>query len=507
MTFFLRSSRNYFRPRRLWEAVPPAFVVLGIGLLWGLVAGAPRNASAQNPLDSLRTAVTLFGAAGSGEALPFWLRANQYGTIDPTSANAGLLLSVHRSFSEKSGLDYAFGAEVLGRASHHATATFHELYGRLRYWRLQLTAGRREQMIGRVDTSLSLGSVTWSKNASPLPKISLSSDGYVPVPGTGNRLALKGYLAHGWFEHDRFVRDALLHEKYLYFRVLPPDFPVTAHAGITHHAVWGGTSPRSGPQVVSLWQWAEVAFGLGVLSRSERETVRPRRQANHIASYDFSVDVDLGGAEALVYRQFYHEDIASFRFRNVWDGLWGVRLQRDDSSSLVNSVLWEHLRMTRHNAMFSRGQERGADSYYNHSRYVGGWTYQGRTLGIPLLTPTSRTPGLPDDLPGIGNNIVVAHHVGVEGHLGAGLSYRALGTYSRNYGAKSLCQTPACYDRTRDARTDRRDQWSFRLAVRGPLSERYNLWFRTAAALDTGEFYDDRVGLSFDLTWRGLLGR
>ncbi|PSQ51553.1 MAG: hypothetical protein BRD28_05475 [Bacteroidetes bacterium QH_10_64_37] len=497
-----RSSENCSCIRRRWEAVRPALVVLGVGLLWGLAAGAPQNASAQDPLDSLRTAVTLFGVAGSGEALPFWLRANQYGTIDPTSANAGLLLSAHRPFSEKSGLDYAFGAEVLGRASHHATVTFHELYGRLRYWRLQLTAGRREQMIGRVDTSLSLGSVTWSKNASPPPKINLSSDGYVPVPGTGKGLALKGYLAHGWLEHDRVVRDALLHEKYLYVRILPPDVPITAHAGITHHAVWGGTSP---PQVVSLRRWADVAFGLGVLSRSERDSVRPQREANHIATYDFSVDVDLGGAEALVYRQFYHEDIASFRFRNVWDGLWGVGLQWDDSA-LVSSVLWEHLRMTRHNAMFSAGQERGADSYYNHFRYRGGWTYQGRTLGIPLLTPASRTPGLSDDLPSIGNNIVVAHHFGVEGHLGAGLSYRALGTYSRNYGAKSVCGSPACTTRT-NRRRDRRDQWSFRIGVSGSLSERYNLWFRTAAALDTGEFYDDRVGLSFDLTWRSPGGR
>ena len=493
------------RLRTLCEVGRPVLVLLGIGLLWGLVASIPRPATAQNPLGDAQTSITLLGAAGSGENLPFWLAANRYGTIDPASANIGLLFSVHRPFTENSGFDYAIGGEVLGRASRHATATVHELYGRLRYWKLQVTAGRREQMIGRVDTSLSLGSVTWSQNASPMPKISIASNGYVPVPGTGKGVALKGYLAHGWFEQDRFVRNALLHEKYLYLRLLPPDAPVTAHAGIVHHATWGGTSPVSGPQVVSLERWAEVTFGRGVLSRSERDSVRQRRESNHIATYDFSIDLEFEGAEALVYRQFYHEDIASFNFRNVWDGLWGVHLRRDDESALVRAVLWEHLRMTRHNALFPE-QERGADSYYNHFRYRGGWTYQGRTLGIPLLTPASRTPGLQDGLPSIGNNIVVAHHVGVEGHLGAELSYQVLSTYSRNYGANNVCNTPDCEARIAQ-KTDRRDQWSFRFQVSGPLSEQYNLWFRTAAAFDGGEFYDDRVGLSFDLTWRNPGGR
>jgi len=220
--------------------------------------------------------------------------------------------------------------------------------------------------------------------------------------------------------------------------------------------------------------------------------------------YDFSISADFEGGQGLVYRQFYHEDIASFNFRNVWDGLWGMSLRRGDSKALVNAILWEHLRMTRHNAKFP-GQERGADSYYNHYVYFGGWTYQGRTLGTPLLTPVTATPGLDDAIPGIGNNVVVAHHLGLEGHLGAGLSYRVLGTYSRNYGAQDVCDTPSCEARG-DQRTGRQDQYSVRLEVRGSLSRKYNLWFRTAVAVDTGEFYDERVGGSFALTWRRPVG-
>ncbi|MFB6098469.1 MAG: capsule assembly Wzi family protein [Salinibacter sp.] len=471
------------------------------GLLCGLLGGAPRPVAAQTKLDSLQTSVTLFGAAGTGEALPFWLTANQYGSFDPTSANAGLHVRASRPFQNTEGLDYAFGIDLLGRASHHATATFQELYGRLRYGTLQLTAGRQKQSIGRVDTTLSLGGVTRSRNAPPLPRLSLSSNGYVSVPGTQKGVAFKGYLAHAWLESDRFVENALVHEKYLYLRLLPPRFPVNGYAGLVHHAQWGGTHPQDGPQQVSIARWFDTLIGDEVLAEYRPEAQSPTFNPNHLAMYDFSLSVDLGELRGLAYRQFYHEDVASFNFRNVWDGLWGVSIRREDSSALVSALLWEHLRMTRHNAKFSQGQERGADSYYNHVHYQSGWTYQGRTLGTPLLTAAATTPGVSDTALGVANNIVVAHHVGVEGHLGAGLSYRLLATYSRNYGAKSLC-TACAYQRT-----DRRDQYSFRMTVRGPLLPEHNLWFRTAAAVDVGEFYNDRIGLSFALTWRRLLRR
>jgi hypothetical protein len=395
---------------------------------------------------------------------------------------------------------------VLGRASQSGTVAVQQLYGRLRYGPAQLTAGRRARVVGRIDTSLSMGSVTWSQNAPPPARISVSSNGYVPVPGTGNGVALKGSLTHGWLGEDRFVQNAFLHAKQLYLRLRLPGLPATAHAGLTHHAQWGGTSPLYGSLDASLSEWTRVALGSNVFSRSGRDADSPAEstKANHLAMYDFGLDVALGELHARVYRQFYHEDVASLNFRNVWDGLWGVSLRRE-GPAFVDALLWEHLRMTRHNARFSAGEERGADTYYNHVNYRGGWTYQGRTLGIPLLLPAAQTPGLSENLPGIGNNIVVAHHIGFEGHLTPVVTYQVVGTYGRNYGAQGVCKTPACELRV-DRRTSRRDQWSFHVDIRGPVINRYNLSFHTAAAFDTGEFYEERFGLRLGLIWQGSYG-
>ncbi len=231
-----------------------------------------------------------------------------------------------------------------------------------------------------------------------------------------------------------------------------------------------------------------------------------RANANHLAAYDLSLDLSLGGFRSRVYQAFYHEDIHSFRFRSAQDGLWGVRLRRPDASALVTTVLWEPLRMTRQCAEFVEAPARGNATYYHHGFYRDGWTYRGRTLGTPLITPAARTPGLQGDLPGIGNSIVLAHHVGIEGSLGTDVSYQLLGTYSRNYGAQGVCGEPACKSRV-DRRRERTDQYSFRIEVRGPLIPRHNLWLRTAVAVDTGAFYGERIGASVGLTWQSPSAR
>lgn len=466
--------------------------------LLGLTIGISGEGRAQNNPSLWEYSANAFATGSTSGALPFWLHANQYGTVDPQSANAGLRLRVQRSFTTQRGPEYEVGGELLGRTSAHSTAHVHQLYGRIQYQGIQFTAGRYEQnIVGRSDSSLSLGQVTWSPNASPIPKLSISSDGYLSVPGTGNALAINGYFAHGWLENDRFVQNALLHEKYLYLRILPPDAPVRAHAGMTHHAMWGGTHPQRGSQPSGFIDWAYVVRGRSRVT----DTGARATGVNQLASYDFSLDASLAGLQTRLYRQFYHEDTPSLFFRNPWDGLWGLRLRRENSSGLVTALLWEHFRMTRHNAKFSEGEERGEDTYYDHTVYRGGWTYQGRTIGVPLMTTPSTTPGFDDALPGMANTIVIAHHLGVEGMLRPNLSYQLLGTYSRNYGAQGVCATPACRVQT-DRRTDRKDQYSVRVALRTSLLDNKNLWLRTAVAFDTGELYDDRVGLSVQLTWK-----
>jgi hypothetical protein len=172
-----------------------------------------------------------------------------------------------------------------------------------------------------------------------------------------------------------------------------------------------------------------------------------------------------------------------------------VRLRwADDRTAPVEELLWQHLYSKRQDARYEIGEVRGRAQYYNHFLYQSGWTYQGRTIGTPLfLTSNGR--------PGINNNIVVAQHVGLSGTL-ATVGYRALVTYSRNYGA-CASNSGTCPPEPGSFR-QRRDQWS--LLLEGTRTLRRvvggQLQLRLGAALDLGSVYARKVGVQAGVMWR-----
>lgn len=430
----------------------------------------------------------------STETLPFWLRANQYGTIDSTSANAVIRASLARTITPAEDLRLTVETGVLARAARHPTLFAHELYGQIDYHMFRLQAGRwEEKPTGLTHSTLSLGAMGRSRNAPPLPKITLETPSYVPIPGVERALAVKGYLAHGWFTGDRFVRDALLHEKYLYLRLLAPSSPVQLHAGILQHTVWGGTHPTRGPLPQDATAFLRVLGGQPAGS-SAPTTDQKGTIGSTEAGYDFGITLQTAGLETHISRYFHHTDRPSLLFRNPWDGLWEVRVERA-SDRLVSTVLWEHLNATRHNAKYSEGEERGEDTYYNNSLYRSGWTHRGFTLGSPFLLPNIEGPG-------IANNIVLAHHLGLEGQLVPGFRYRLLATYSRHYGAQHVCVDATCTQRV-DRRTDRTDQYAARIEITRHVTDALRL--RTAVATDLGALYPDRIGVLVGLTWQGAI--
>ncbi|MCS3755659.1 capsule assembly Wzi family protein [Salinibacter ruber] len=449
----------------------------------------------------IQTEVSVFGAGASTYDLPFWLDANQFGRFDREGATLGTRLAAQRPFEGgDEGIDYSVGIAAVGRASEHSTLHAQQLYGQLRYRAVQVTAGWKKRTIGRVDTARSLEGITLSQNATPLPKVSVSTDGYVSVPGMNDFLGVKGYLAHGWMERDRVVRDALLHEKYGYLRILPPDSPVTLHAGLIHHALWGGTPSEAvagreqGAFRDGLEQFGRVFFA----ARGSGE-VGP----DHMGNYDFSVDFKTGPVEGQVYRQFFFEDAPGLWFRNVWDGLWGLSLRRTGEPALLDAVLYEHFRLIKQGSSSLRNEVEGGNDAFTHNLFRSGWTYQGRMLGLPLVTPPGNTPGVPDEHPGIANSLVIAHHMAIEGTLRPGLSYRLTGTYSENSGGTEVCGDPECAD-VIDRRFSRTGQWSFLVEAFGGVPGVEQLSYELGVAVDTGDFRKESVGVRFGLTWRGL---
>ena len=471
----------------------PLLLQMGIAAWFGWSI-LPTGLAAQTQDRSWHAEMGVHAVGASTDMLPFWLRANQYGTIDSTSANGIVRASLARTFAPAENWHLTVATDVLARAARHPALFAHELYVRADYRALQLQAGRWEEApTGLTHANLSLGAMSRSRNAPPLPKIVLGTPSYVPVPGVERALAVKGYLAHGWFTGDRFVRDALLHEKYVYLRFLAPSSPIQLHAGILQHTVWGGTHPTRGPLPQDIPAFLRVLGGQP--GGSEAPTTDQKGTIGSTeAGYDFGITLQTAGLETHISRYFHHTDRPSLLFRNPWDGLWEVRVERA-SDQLVSTVLWEYLNATRHNAKYSEGEERGKDTYYNNSLYRGGWTHRGFTVGSPFLLPNPKGPG-------IANNIVVAHHLGLAGQIAPMWRYRVLATYSRHYGAQGVCADAACTQRV-DRRTDRTDQYAARIEITRHVTDALRL--RTAVATDLGALYPGRVGVLVGLSWQGAV--
>ena len=469
-----------------------------VGLL--LLLFAPRPACSQEDLSDLawqqrvQVGVSMDATASTDDGLPFWLVSQRTGRFDRNATNGVTRLSAALAPRLDRWWSLSAGVDVVGRASRHSSLYLHQLYGRLHAGPLRATLGRMEYVQGIVDTSLTVGSTTWSRNATPIPALRVEAPAYVSVPFTQGFLAMKGAFAHGWLENDRFVESPYLHEKQLYARLFPQRWPVQLHGGIIHNVVWAGTHPTLGELADGFDTFQKVLF----VEELEGDEGLPGEGqdsglGNTIAAYDVAVSAQGWGWTGRVYREFYIDTAAGRRFRNVWDGLWGVNLVRAEPGHWIDRILFEHLRFVRQNAL--RGAEgrkgkRGREIYYNNFLYRSGWTYAGRILGTPLALTDVDAPNIanPDNGFPVTNNIIVANHLGIAGHLHSRWQYRLLLTYSQNHGMLFNPQP-------------RLDQVTTLVEVTGrPLPQR-NLRVTLGTAFDGGAVFAERLGLYLGLAW------
>jgi hypothetical protein len=439
----------------------------------------------------------LTGTAGSSEFLPFWLYSNQRGEIDPNTTGGNAVLNFHKNLTnERSGFDYGFGARLVNRLSTDETIFFNELYATFSYGAFQLTGGRFFEQTGTVDQSLSMGSLTTSRNATPLPKIKISIPEYTPVPLTDDFVEIKGALAHGWFEEDRIVRNPWLHEKYLYFR-FGGDWALKPYGGLIHQVTWAGETDFQGDIGDSFADFFNVFFAL---SGGEDTPFGDQlfKQGDHRGIWDLGFYLTLDDVKFNVYRQFIYNDKDGLTFDVPQDGLLGISVDLPSQKpQLVTGLLYEFLYTKNQGGPDCPGNMRdaagGCDNYYNNFFYRTGWAYESKTIGNPLFVPVG-APGIDQAaLPaGIANNRIIAHHVGMEGALSSSVGYKLLGTWSRNYGVYDDIfpfQDPGPTDFESNP-----EQWSL-LARFSYQPDAFSLRFNTSLAGDFGDLYEDRVGI------------
>ncbi len=390
----------------------------------------------------------------SGRMVPFWQRANQYGTVPLSGSFGTVRLGISSDYRALPSwrVDWGYGLEAVGNVGGlNQQVVLPQAYIKARWRQIELYVGRRRNIIGLVDTLLTSGSYAMSGNALPLPTIQLGTRGYVPLPFTRGLLSINATYGHAWFEtENRKVYHTLLHQSSFYMRVGKPTWAVRFYGGLNHQAVWSGYSPYLGSNVSSnghlpssLKAYMYVVTALPASNASVDGFVtsfdETNRIGNHLGSLDLGAEFDIGDCTFMVYRQNPYDTGAIWYLTTITDGLNGMSIRRKHKGSGWISVergLFEFLYTANQGGnqfVIEDPQLRGKVDYFNNSQYIDGWTTRAHTIGTPFITPEGDIrPYLPYGP--IANNRVSMFHVGLSGRIGEEGTWLIKLSNSRNFG-------------------------------------------------------------------------
>lgn len=444
---------------------------------------------------------------------PFWLQTNQFGIVPTTTPILTVRTALRADYDttriNNRKLDYGYGIRLVGNfASEQGGLRMPELYAKVRYRAVELSVGRRQDILGLGDSTLSSGSYSWSGNAFPIPKIQLAIPQFTPLPFTRGWVSVMGTFAHGYLNATGFVNHSMLHQKSLYVRVGRVANTVRLYGGFVHQAVWGGeiadlslinnNDIAREKQLPSRFRdYFYVATGLRLPGSDNNRLTNfdyTNRIGNHLGQVDLGADIDLVRYNLFLYRQSVFDDGSLYYLLNIADGLNGVRLRRNNPDALVRDVLVEYLNTTSQGGsvfVIDDPMRRGRDDYFNHSQFRDGWSYRQRGLGTPFITPALGRAGQWPFGTFTDNNRVRVFHVGLAGSLPTRgwfvfsdrVQYQAKISVSRNYGTYAM------------PLAKRKDQLSGLLSLTAPLTVMKGLLVVSSIAVDEGELYTNNIGL------------
>ncbi|RAJ93249.1 capsule assembly protein Wzi [Larkinella arboricola] len=438
---------------------------------------------------------------------PFWLRTNHYGII-PREAPAGIFQaaiqkhyrqpdSVH---TQKVDWSFTLNPVMTQNQADRLKLFLVEANLSVRFKALELYVGRRRQVTGLGDTTLTSGFYAVSGNALPLPKIQLSTVGYAPLHFTGDWVAINAGLAHGWYQMAS-LQGVRLHQKYFYLRLGKPGSLIKGYMGLNHQVQWAGHAEylKQRPDIAdangyfpSDWKFYRYVF----FSYTPKDWAKVAgytsfdsyRVGNSLGSIDIGVEFNLPSGRWLAYHQHAYDDVSGIVFKNVPDGLWGLSYRPgpgQQTAFQINRITAELLTTTNQSGatFYIPGSSyQGGDNYYNHSQYAQGWSYLGRTIGTPFIAPRQDF----DPASALAAGAFFSNNRVTMGYIGAQAIYRKATlllrtSYSWNAGTFSQ-PTPGTLV-----------QFSMLAGAQIPIT-RYKVLLMASAALDTGDLYTPAIG-------------
>ena len=441
---------------------------------------------------------------------PFWLRANQYGTVPNQSPIFTLRGSVSSDYKKAitkedqyklSKFDWGYGLNIVGNVGKENQFLIPEAYVKAKYGAFEIYAGRRKETFGLVDSTLSSGSYIWSGNALPMPKIQISTPNFVPLGFTKGFLSFKGNYSHGWFENSRTdVKNFYLHQKSLYFRLGKPDWKFHFYGGFNHQVQWGGEllypDPKNefsinGKVGSSFNDYINIVTGRSLAGVGDTTKNGANdaynRSGNHLGTLDFGFDINTDTYSILLYRQSIFEDGSLAYLSNITDGLNGISVsikKTSDAKIRLQKIVVEYLNTSSQGGIGgsdnTSSRLRGQDNYFNNGVYRNGWSYQQTPLGTPFINNISSITNASNLF--FNNNRVEAFYLGVSGIINNNINSEIRISNSKNAGTYPYPLSKV------------KNQFSGLISLNFSPSFLDKSVIKLSVAMDSGELYEDNFG-------------
>ena len=446
---------------------------------------------------------------GSGEYLPFWARTGHDGIMPYTSSGL-LTLGADLRYGEKEGWNFEVGTNLVGAmasGSHIFPRSAYGFVDRLYVsgsWKmLHLDLGMKPRARELEDISISGGNVMYSRNARNIPGINAWSD-WIWLD-KGHRVAFKGNISHYQLIDNRFVDNAMIHNKAISMKfALGSRFDFSL--GFEHWAQWGGISPVHGPQPVSAMDYVLI-FVAGKGREGATTSDKINVLGNHLGKEYFRLDYKADAFTLTAQYDKPFEDGSGMKFKNAPDGIWSLQCSLDKRDAFVTDFIYEFISTTwqsgpDHDRPATEEEKAeqdpseptygkvvlgGGDNYFGNGEYKSGWTNYNRIIGCPLILP--QAPGNDGVTKGVASTRLRGHHFGIKGVAFNKIPYRALATYTKNMGKYKQPETSffARYPR----------QLSLALELEfGEKMHDLPVDFAIGAYADWGQLYQDSVGLT-----------
>ncbi|MEZ4904574.1 MAG: capsule assembly Wzi family protein [Spirosomataceae bacterium] len=480
------------------------------------------QAQVKPSLKTLQYDLEVGSSFSSSQPTPFWLRTNQYGITPFQNPFFTLRASLVRNYLENTDstthkrkkIDWGFGTDgvlnLTPSSDKRIEILWPELYGKIRWGVVELYGGKRRELVGLGDSTLSSGFMAWSGNALPFPKIQLQTIQFVPLKFIKSLLAFKVSYAHGWFNAP-YIQGAYLHQKTVYMRFGKPHWPLQLYAGLNHQVQWGGhadylinsSAAVNGQLPASFRDYLSLVTG-----RYPDDYTNDRynsfdganRIGNHLGSYDFALEWRDTKKAILLYHQHPYEDASGLAFQNFPDGLTGIRLQRfpqDISKNIrLKRLVIEYLNTTDQSGEDYNisSQYQGGDSYFNHGQYAEGWSYFKNTIGTPFIAPYFTLKEGVNSLSNpifFPNNRLIMGYVGSEWVLSKDFALLTRSSFSRNWGAFGHPFVSPVY------------QFSFLLSTQFKIPQCAGILVKGSLSFDQGQLLPNTIGgyIGLKKTW------